>query len=68
MELIEVRTPRCIHCGDYGTVVVTKAGFESYRKGAYIQDAFPYLPAPLREQILNGTHPDCFTEMFADCD
>lgn len=68
MEMIEVTTPRCFHCGDYGTVIVPKSGMEARRKGALIQDAFPNLPAPLREQVMNGTHPECFQEMFADFD
>ena len=29
-----------------------------------IQDIFPYLNADQREQIMTGTHPSCWNQMF----
>ena len=31
-----------------------------------MQNAYPELPAGLREQIISGTHPACFDALFAD--
>jgi hypothetical protein len=39
-----------------------------YLNGAYAQDAFPDLLAPIREQIISGTHPECWNEIFKDDD
>ncbi len=39
---------------------------ERYLNGANAQDAFPDLLAPIREQIISGTHPQCWDEIFKD--
>jgi hypothetical protein len=36
--------------------------------GAKVQDAFPTLSPALREQIITGTHPACWDEIFGDED
>ena len=59
-----VETPKCFHCGIGGTVEVPEKGFLIRQLGVRIQDAYPDLPAPLREQIISGTHPQCWEEMF----
>jgi hypothetical protein len=66
-EQIQVQTPRCLHCGLYGEVTVSRAGWERYLKqGVLIQLAFPELPVSIREQLITGTHPQCWNEMFSD--
>ena len=30
------------------------------------QQAFPELPTEIREQLISGTHPKCWDEMFSD--
>jgi hypothetical protein len=64
MELITVETKRCMHCGETGQLQVTNKGWEMRLAGAYVQDSFPELTAPLREQLISGTHPECWDEMF----
>jgi hypothetical protein len=57
-------TNSCRWCGDIGEVEVPYAGLLAYHKGALIQDAFPDLDKTLREQIISGTHPECWGEMY----
>lgn len=41
-----------------------------YIQGVHVQEAFPDMNIGLREQIISGTHPECWDEMFPnlDCD
>ena len=68
--MIKLKTKRCIHCGETGIIEMPQSDFERgaalYEAGAYIQDAFPNLNATQREQIISGTHPKCWDEIFAD--
>ena len=59
-----IRTRRCFHCGEQGILELPNAGIEAYENGSLIQDAFPELDRQLREQIITGTHPKCWEEMF----
>jgi hypothetical protein len=59
-----VETPRCVHCGYKGEVEVPNSGLARRSAGALIQDAFPDLSRGLREQLVSGTHPECWAEMF----
>jgi hypothetical protein len=60
-----VRTPTCIICGVASLVVVDE---EKFKNGAHVQDAFPRMPAMIREMFITGTHPDCWDEMFGKDD
>jgi len=42
--------------------------FDYLDKKKYIQDAFPYLSTGEREQIMTGTHPECWEKMFPEED
>lgn len=72
MSTVLYPTKRCFHCGSTGLISMTaeERDYATARlaEGAYVQDAFPSLSAPLREQIISGTHPDCWTEMFGMSD
>ena len=62
-------TNKCIHCGDTGYVRVKKADEATWKYTSrylrpLVQDLFHYIPRDLREQIMTGTHPECFNEMF----
>ena len=59
-----VFTKPCIHCGQTGTVAVKFDQLLAYANGALIQDAFPDMPVPQREQSISGTHPECWQEMY----
>ena len=39
-------------------------GKKAYEQGAFVQDAFPNLNIDEREQIISGTHPQCWDELF----
>ena len=55
-----VQTDVCINCGELGRVIVDAQGLFMYNQGN--------LPKELREQLMTGTHPQCFEEMFAGLD
>ena len=64
-------TNKCIHCGDTGYVRVKKKDeatwkYTSRHLRPLVQDLFPYIHKDWREQIMTGTHPRCFIEMFGD--
>jgi hypothetical protein len=59
-----VETPQCIRCGEGGSVEVPMKGFLIRQLGGLIQDAYPDLDLPLREQLISGTHPKCWEELF----
>jgi len=59
-----VETPKCFHCGENGLVEVPMKGFLIRQLGGLIQDAYPDLPAPIREQMVSGTHPQCWDELY----
>jgi len=44
--------------------MVDEAELLHYLRGNYIQDSFKTMSAPLREQIITGTHPECWQAMF----
>ena len=64
-------THKSIHCGDTGYVRVKKKDESTWKYTSrylrpLIQDLFPYIHKDYREQILTGTHPRCFIEMFGE--
>lgn len=61
-QLVETR--RCFHCGNKGVLELPMDGIAKYENGALVQDAFPELDRELREQIISGTHPECWKAMF----
>lgn len=64
--VMTISTRRCVFCGENGTLEVPVEGVRAYENGAFVQDAFPDLPAAEREQIISGTHPTCWAENFGD--
>ena len=59
-----VETPLCSWCGSKGYLEVPTEGLARRQAGALIQDAFPEMSRPEREQIVSGTHPECWEKMF----
>lgn len=59
-------TKDCPICGSSGTVWLWEMDMERYLNGAYAQDAFPDLPIQIREQIISGIHPKCWTKAMGD--
>lgn len=67
-------TPKCPVCGETGNLTLTEDQVARYdrweRKEGRIQDLLGDVSVPLREQLLTGTHPDCWSSQFAEkeCD
>jgi len=65
---VEVKTRKCYHCGKDGYIIMPQQdylnGSKAYRAGAFVQDAFPNLTIDQREQIISGTHPECWIALF----
>ena len=62
-------TPPCMVCGEAGEILLDAEQAERYntlyvQQGQFIQNALPTLSAGQREQIINGTHPECFDRLF----
>lgn len=57
-------TRRCPVCHKTGSVMVDEGELLHYLRGNYVSDSFKTMPVPLREQIITGTHPDCWESMF----
>ena len=66
MEMITLNTMPCRVCGEASTVTVPQEGYDAWRKGAYVQDAFPEMLADERELLISGTHPVCWDLLFSD--
>ena len=65
METKIYETTRCFHCGQTGFLELPIEQAIAYANGALAQVAFPDLDRRLREQIISGTHPECWDQMFA---
>jgi len=40
-------------------------GKKLYEQGALMQEAFPNLSLEMREQLISGTHPDCWNKIWS---
>ena len=56
----------CPFCGASHSVSVNYEDYIAYSEGALAQNAFPYLSATEREQIISGICPDCQKSVFGD--
>jgi cytochrome c553 len=56
----------CPLCHEPDTLEIPEEGFLAWRNGQYIQDALPELSADKREQLITGTCPSCWTDMFGE--
>lgn len=68
----KIHTATCYHCRKGGVVEVDatpeqlREFYSPIRRN--IQFIFPELSYELREQIISGTHPECWDAMFAGLD
>ena len=53
-------TKKCVWCGQNGVVGVDEKELYAYLRGGAAQDVFKSLTVGLREQIISGTHPECW--------
>lgn len=54
----------CPFCGATHTVKVFEANFVAWQDGALAQNAFPYLSATEREQLISRICPNCQDSIF----
>jgi hypothetical protein len=64
ISTVTVPTRPCFHCGKGGEVEVLAEDLARYHAGALIQVAFPEMHRALREQLISGTHPECWDQLF----
>lgn len=67
-------TKQCFVCKSQGTVELPdtneaqQALDDWLDRKILIQQGFPDLSAEVREQMISGTHPDCWVELFGEDD
>lgn len=61
-------TMPCRACGEeQREISVPVSNLSQYNQGAFVQDAFPDMPAGDREQLFqSGIGPDCFDKIFSE--
>jgi len=55
---------KCLSCDVAQVISVDTEGYDAWREGALIQNAFPYLTADEREMLMSGICGKCFDKMF----
>jgi hypothetical protein len=68
MDEIEVVTERCVVCGKKGSVTLTGDQYARLIEPGrpHMQDALPDVAPEVREQLISGTHPECWSRMMAE--
>ena len=61
-----VKSPPCICCGEDDEILISVDGYVAWRRGSLIQDAMPELAPKYREQLMTGTHSECWDSMFGN--
>lgn len=62
---VTVICPTCCVCHKQAKIKVSRHGYRQWKAGQLIQTAFPELSDSQREMIKTGTHPACWTELWA---
>lgn len=57
-------TPACMFCQQAGTLTVTREQADRLQAGEFAQEVLPDIGPDRREQIINGTHPQCWDAIF----
>ena len=68
-DIVTVPTDKCIICSQEGTIEVIRKDWhelmwDNPRKD--VKDYFPYLDKSSWEQIISGSHPKCFDDLFGE--
>lgn len=61
-----IKTGECIYCHQDGEVAMPTPAFIAWVNGEFIQRVWPEGSAGDREQLINGTHDECFNKMFPE--
>ena len=59
-------TVTCKICKAEHIVVMPKAGYDNWQRGARVQDALPQLSVNDRELLISGICGTCFDALFED--
>tara|TARA_E500000081_G_scaffold34110_1_gene37920 strand:- start:5314 stop:5556 length:243 start_codon:yes stop_codon:yes gene_type:complete len=61
-----IETQKCFHCGQLGEVTIESQELFYLNQGWLVQLAVKSLDEDEREQLISGTHPNCWEEMFGE--
>lgn len=56
----------CLGCNEQRTFYLPAAQHDLWTSGAHLQDVFPDWEPEDREQLISGTCPSCWEEMWAE--
>lgn len=60
---------RCMHCDGVTFYKITKEQYQGWVENRkFIQELFPEIGKEDREQMISGTHPECWIEMFGEAE
>jgi hypothetical protein len=66
---INAVTPECPMCGVASGIMVDYDKYKAWcNREILVQDAFPDMSKEEREVLMTGTHPDCWSIMWAGID
>lgn len=68
-DIVIVPTETCFLCREEGTIEVIRKDWHEYQWDSprkQVKDYFPYLDVSGWEQIISGSHPNCFDNMFGE--
>lgn len=57
---------RCRECKTVHSIQVDDAAYKKWQYGAFVQDAFPDMPADQREMLISNTCGKCFDKLFSE--
>lgn len=57
-------TPACMFCQKTGALTVTREQADRLQAGEFTQEVLPEMDRSHREQIISGTHPECWEAIF----
>lgn len=63
-----METNTCFSCGRTGSVEIKPQELFLLNQGELVQDAVKSLDKELREQLISGTHPQCWKNMFGEAE
>lgn len=66
LKTTTIRTRKCPMCGEDSLVTVPTDGYRKWAAGAFVQEAFPQMPAGGRELLITGTHSKCWDDLWSE--
>lgn len=60
MKLVEFATQTCVFCKKAGVLELTEKEVAALHTGIHVQKALKNRDTGVREQVISGTHPDCW--------